>query len=122
MLTMTACRYVNRVPKTSYCAAEAPPRKESRTMASVPSRRAATSSLGVALRDCVAHDIGRVAAGRLRADPGLRRGRLRPSATLRLAVDVDVCLPRRPPVVVATRRSSLLNQCDIFPGAKTLVP
>ena len=27
VLTMPACRYVNRVPKTSYCAAEAPPRQ-----------------------------------------------------------------------------------------------
>ena len=61
VLTMPACRYVNRVPKTSYCAAEAPPRKEDAYFFSVgPIEEGRNVILGQSLLCCshVAHDMG----------------------------------------------------------------
>ena len=61
VLTMPACRYVNRVPKTSYCAAEAPPRKEDAYFFSVgPIEEGRNVILGQSLFESyyVAHDMG----------------------------------------------------------------
>ena len=60
-LTMPACRYVNHVPKTSYCAAEAPPRKEDAYFFSVgPIEEGRNVILGQSLFESyyVAHDMG----------------------------------------------------------------
>ena len=132
MLTMPACRYVNRVPKTSYCAAEAPPRKEDAYFFSVgPIEEGRNVILGQSLFELLRGPRhGRVAAGGLCADPGLRRGRLRvpagrassslirggPSSPLSC-----VCAGRVHPVaptVVAgtTRRSGLLQRSGSATG------
>ena len=61
VLTMPACRYVNRVPKTSYCASEAPPRKEDAYFFSVgPIEEGRNVILGQSLFESyyVAHDMG----------------------------------------------------------------